>query len=69
MPSVDALLTLRGRRAGTRQQCEEHFPAKHGLGLDPGKGTGSPQKMRPIKDEWGEFEFYWNGIRSCARAQ
>jgi hypothetical protein len=28
----------------------EHFPAKHALGLDPGVETGSPQKMRPLKD-------------------
>jgi hypothetical protein len=27
----------------------EHFPAKHALGLDPGVGTGSPQKTRPLK--------------------
>jgi Mg2+-importing ATPase len=34
----------RHRRARHRHQ--EHFPAKHALGLDPGVDTGSPQKMR-----------------------
>jgi hypothetical protein len=27
-------------------------------------GTGSPQKMRPQKDNLSEFRFDWNGIRS-----
>ena len=27
-------------------------------------GTGSPQKMRPLKDNQSEFRFHWNGIRS-----
>ncbi len=27
-------------------------------------GTGSPQKMRPLKDDQSEFRFHWNGIRS-----
>jgi hypothetical protein len=26
--------------------------------------TGSPQKMRPLKDNQSEFRFHWNGIRS-----
>ncbi|MFZ1883181.1 MAG: hypothetical protein WAU53_06155 [Rhodoplanes sp.] len=26
-------------------------------------GTGSPQKMRPLKDNQSEFRFHWNGIR------
>ena len=27
-------------------------------------GTGSPQKMRLLKDNQSEFQFHWNGIRS-----
>jgi hypothetical protein len=30
-------------------------------------GTGSPQKMRPLKDNWSEFRFQRNGIRSSQR--
>ena len=30
-------------------------------------GTGSPQKMRPLKDNWSEILFHWNGVRSKAR--
>jgi hypothetical protein len=30
-------------------------------------GTGSPQKMRPLKDNWSEILLHWNGVRSKAR--
>jgi len=30
-------------------------------------GTGSPQKMRLLKNNQSEFRFHWNGIRSSVR--
>ncbi|MFO1101123.1 MAG: hypothetical protein U1E81_23395 [Xanthobacteraceae bacterium] len=47
-PTGAALLTkalaTRGRQYGRAASHSGHFPAKHALGLDPGVGTGSPEK-------------------------
>jgi hypothetical protein len=40
-----------GHPGQTRQQALEHFSAKHALGLDPRVDTGSPQKMRSLKQK------------------